>query len=72
MANNGQPGAIAAAVHDAIGVWITELPITPESVLRALDKKATGEHEPRREGKMVIFDEDISVNTVAAGISWTP
>ena len=33
MANNPQPPAIAAAVHDAIGVWITELPITPERVL---------------------------------------
>lgn len=72
MANNAQPGAIAAAVHDAIGVWITELPITPEAVLRALDQKATGEDEPRRDGKMVVFDEELSVNTVASGISWTP
>jgi len=31
--------AIGAAVHDAIGVWITSLPITPEKVLRALDEK---------------------------------
>ena len=28
MANNSQPAAIATAVYDAIGVWITELPIT--------------------------------------------
>jgi CO/xanthine dehydrogenase Mo-binding subunit len=62
MANNPQPPAIAAAVYDAIGVWITELPITPERVLRALDAKK----EPRREGKWVIFDDDISVRTVAA------
>ncbi len=68
MANNGQPGAIAAAVHDAIGVWVTELPITPELVLKALEAKA----EPRREGKLVAFDEEISVNTVADGIAWTP
>lgn len=27
--------AIAAAVHDATGVWLTELPMTPERVLRA-------------------------------------
>ena len=40
MANNPQPPAIAAAVYDAIGVWITELPITPERVLRALETKA--------------------------------
>jgi CO/xanthine dehydrogenase Mo-binding subunit len=30
--------AIANAVHDAVGVRITELPITPERVLRALDR----------------------------------
>ena len=38
----GEPGlvptapAIANAIYDAIGVRIKELPITPESVLRAL------------------------------------
>lgn len=30
--------AIASAVHDATGVWIDELPLTPEHVLRALGK----------------------------------
>ncbi|MER3409630.1 MAG: xanthine dehydrogenase family protein molybdopterin-binding subunit [Thermoleophilia bacterium] len=65
MANNPQPPAIAAAVHDAIGVWITELPITPERVLRALEKKARGEHEPKRRGKVVIFDEELSLAAVA-------
>ena len=39
------------------------LPVTPERVLRALEKKAQG---PRTNGKWVIFDEDISVNTFAA------
>jgi CO/xanthine dehydrogenase Mo-binding subunit len=34
MANNAQPPAIAAAIHDAVGVWITEMPATPERVLR--------------------------------------
>jgi CO/xanthine dehydrogenase Mo-binding subunit len=63
MANNPQPPAIAAAVYDAIGVWITELPITPERVLRALEAKA----EPRREGKKVVFDEELSVNAVSKG-----
>jgi CO/xanthine dehydrogenase Mo-binding subunit len=63
MANNPQPPAIAAAVHDAIGVWITELPITPERVLRALEEK----REPRREGKKVVFDEELSVNAVSSG-----
>ena len=47
MANNPQPPAIAAAVYDAVGVWITELPITPERVLRALEAKA----EPRARGQ---------------------
>ena len=62
MANNPQPPAIAAAVYDAVGVWVTELPITPERVLRALQTKA----EPRRDGKHVIFDDELSVRTVAA------
>ena len=48
MANNPQPPAIAAAVYDAVGVWVTELPITPERVLRALQQKEKG---PRIEGK---------------------
>ncbi len=30
------PGAIAAAVHDATGAWVDDLPITPERILRAL------------------------------------
>jgi CO/xanthine dehydrogenase Mo-binding subunit len=30
--------AIAAAVHDAIGVWFNELPLTPERILRGLGK----------------------------------
>jgi CO/xanthine dehydrogenase Mo-binding subunit len=28
--------AVVAAIHDAVGVWITELPATPERILRAL------------------------------------
>jgi CO/xanthine dehydrogenase Mo-binding subunit len=63
MANNPQPPAIATAVHDAVGVWITELPITPERVLRALEAKK----EPRREGKKVVFDEELSVNAISNG-----
>ena len=53
MANNAQPAAICSAIHDAVGVWVTECPATPERVLRALEARA----EPRREGKRVIFDE---------------
>ena len=67
MANNPQPPAIAAAVYDAVGVWVTELPITPERVLRALRAKEAGQDAPRREGRKVVFDEELSVNTVSAG-----
>ncbi len=35
-------GSIANAIYDAIGVRITELPITPERVLRALAEKKSG------------------------------
>ena len=41
----GEPGcvpsapAIANAIYDAVGVRITDLPITPERVLRALQQK---------------------------------
>ena len=61
MANNAQAPAICAAIHDAVGVWVTEMPATPERVLRALDAK----REPRRDGKRVIFDEEISVASLA-------
>jgi hypothetical protein len=70
MANNAQPPAIASAVFDAVGVWVTELPITPEKVLRALQEKAAGSGEPRREGKTVVYDADLSVNAVGSGISF--
>ncbi len=67
MANNGQPPAIATAVYDAIGVWVTELPITPERVLRALEAKAEGVAGPVRAGKTVVYDEALSVNAVSTG-----
>ena len=34
--------AVANAVHDAIGVRVDEIPITPEKILKALAAKATG------------------------------
>jgi hypothetical protein len=37
------PPAVAAAVYDALGVWIDEIPITPEKVLDALRHKEKGE-----------------------------
>jgi CO/xanthine dehydrogenase Mo-binding subunit len=39
MTANSPIPAIANAVTDAIGVQITELPITPEKVLRALEQR---------------------------------
>ena len=35
---NAAAPAIASAVHDAIGVWIREWPITPEKILKALGR----------------------------------
>jgi CO/xanthine dehydrogenase Mo-binding subunit len=36
---DGTASAIIAAIHDAIGVWIMDLPATPERILRALAAK---------------------------------
>jgi CO/xanthine dehydrogenase Mo-binding subunit len=40
--------AVASAIHDAIGVWLTEQPFTPERVLAALanDQSSTGKRAP--------------------------
>src|SRR5207244_2886644 len=38
MANNAQPPAIANAIHDAVGIWVTEMPATPERVLAAIEQ----------------------------------
>jgi CO/xanthine dehydrogenase Mo-binding subunit len=42
------PPAICAAVYDALGVWIDEVPVTPEKVVEALRRKDKG--EPARYG----------------------
>ncbi|MCC7020241.1 MAG: molybdopterin-dependent oxidoreductase [Ardenticatenales bacterium] len=45
------PPAVANAVYDAVGVRVDEVPITPDKVLRALDRQARGQparHGPRR------------------------
>jgi CO/xanthine dehydrogenase Mo-binding subunit len=39
MTANSQAPAIINAIHDAVGVWITDLPATSEKVLRALAGK---------------------------------
>ncbi len=45
MTANTEAPAIINAIHDAVGVWITDLPATPEKVLRALEEKEKGKAE---------------------------
>jgi CO/xanthine dehydrogenase Mo-binding subunit len=42
------PPALCAAVYDALGVWIDEVPVTPEKIVEALRRKEKG--EPARYG----------------------
>jgi CO/xanthine dehydrogenase Mo-binding subunit len=39
MTANSPLPAIVNAIYDAVGVWITELPATPERVLQAIEEK---------------------------------
>jgi CO/xanthine dehydrogenase Mo-binding subunit len=39
MATIGTPDALVSAVYDAVGVWVPDLPVTPEKILLALKKK---------------------------------
>jgi CO/xanthine dehydrogenase Mo-binding subunit len=39
--------AIAAAVHDATGVWVDALPLTPDRVLAALQAASDELHDER-------------------------
>jgi 4-hydroxybenzoyl-CoA reductase subunit alpha len=39
--------AVAHAIHDAVGVWITTLPITPEKILKALEEKKSAVGSPK-------------------------
>ncbi len=41
MTASAAPPAILSAIHNAIGVWITDYPATPERVLKALAEKKT-------------------------------
>ena len=34
--------AVVSAIHDALGVWVDEVPVTPEKVLKALESLAKG------------------------------
>ena len=43
--------AVVSAIHDALGVWVDEVPVTPEKILRALDARdrgALGRAGPKR------------------------
>ena len=72
MANNAQPPAIASAVYDAVGVWVTELPDHAGAGAARPPGEGGGGGEPRRDGKTVVFDEELSVNTVGSGITFGP
>jgi hypothetical protein len=43
MTANSQAPAIINAIHDAIGVWIMDIPATSEKVLRAIEAQQDGE-----------------------------
>jgi len=42
--------AIAAAIHDAVGAWVTEQPMTPERVLHACAAQTQPVSEEKEEG----------------------
>jgi CO/xanthine dehydrogenase Mo-binding subunit len=46
MTANSQAPAIINAIHDAIGVWITDIPATSEKVLRAIEAQAGEDIQP--------------------------
>jgi CO/xanthine dehydrogenase Mo-binding subunit len=37
--------AVASAIHDAVGIWLTEQPFTPERVLASLSAAGVGAGE---------------------------
>jgi 4-hydroxybenzoyl-CoA reductase subunit alpha len=50
-------GAVAHAIANATGVWIKELPITPEKILHALKEKKQLENEGKKEKPKGIWQE---------------
>jgi len=64
------PPAVCAAVHDALGVWIDEIPVTPEKVIEALRRKDKG--EPGRYGPprfpSIPYPETIKVDAPPASV----
>jgi CO/xanthine dehydrogenase Mo-binding subunit len=41
MTVDGGP-AIISAIHDAVGVWVKELPVTPDKLWRGLTQRQEG------------------------------
>ena len=62
MATNSPIPAIVNAINNALGVRITQIPVTPEVVLRALDEKAanaTRSRAPFRYAACRTFDSAV-------------
>src|SRR5262249_56122295 len=38
--------AVAAAVYDALGIWVDQIPLTPHNILRALAPPPHAHHPP--------------------------
>ena len=47
--------AVVAAIHDATGVWIHDLPATPERILAAMGATAPVGRRPRRRVTTIRF-----------------
>ena len=48
---NGIAPAVAKAIHDAVGVWLNEIPATPERVWQAMQRQDPGGVDKRGEDK---------------------
>jgi xanthine dehydrogenase molybdenum-binding subunit len=48
---NPVPAAVAAAVHNATGIWFTKLPIIPEDILQALDRRPDPERDSAQKAR---------------------
>ena len=60
------PPAVANAIYDAVGIRIDELPITPDKVLRGLERKAAGKESRVGPSRVpnVIWPDPIRVDPV--------
>jgi CO/xanthine dehydrogenase Mo-binding subunit len=39
VSNTPTPAAIRNAIHDAVGIWFNDLPITPNRIITAINEK---------------------------------